>query len=87
MSDDVLELANKRLVRAEFLVASRNHGVRPDALDAAYKLADLSGVAIDKDGRVWGVDDAIENLKASSDYLFNPTEKPKPKSLGGPSGY
>ncbi|EES73325.1 hypothetical protein POTG_02077 [Paenibacillus sp. oral taxon 786 str. D14] len=86
MSEEALELANKRLVRAEFLIASRNAGVRPEALDAAYKLADLSGVAIDDNGKVWGVDDAIEELRNKSNYLFIPVEKPKPKALGGPSG-
>lgn len=86
MSAEALELANKRLVRAEFLIASRNAGVRPEALDAAYKLADLSGVTIDDHGKVWGVDDAIEELRNKSNYLFTPVEKPKPKTLGGPSG-
>lgn len=87
MSGEVLELANKRLVRAEFLIASRNAGVRPDALDAAYRLADLSGVAIDDHDKVWGVDDAIETLRSASDYLFIPVEKPRPKAVGGPIGY
>lgn len=69
MSDGVLETANKRLVRAEFLVVSRNAGVLPDALDAAYTLADLSGVSIDDNGKVWGVDDAIETLR-TREWLF-----------------
>ncbi|MEC0167482.1 hypothetical protein [Paenibacillus graminis] len=83
MSEELLALANKRLIRAQFLVASRNAGVRPEALDAAYKLADLSGVAIDDDGRVWGVDDAIEALRAESDFVFAPVEQPKPRAIGG----
>jgi hypothetical protein len=87
MSEELLAIANKRLIRAHFLVASRNAGVRPDALDAAFKLADLSGVAIDDDGRVWGVDDAIEALRTGSDFVFAPVEKPKPRPIGTPSGY
>ncbi|NJJ38396.1 hypothetical protein [Paenibacillus apii] len=87
MSEELLEIANKRLVRAEFLIASRNAGVRPEALDAAYKLADLSSVAIDDNGKVWGVDDAIEALRSESDFVFAPVEKPRPRTLGGPSGY
>ncbi|GGG15776.1 hypothetical protein [Paenibacillus aceti] len=82
MSDDVLEIANKRLIRAEFLIASRNAGVRTDALDAAYKLADLSGVSIDDSGKVWGVDDAIQELNAESKWLFAPIEKPKARTIG-----
>lgn len=87
MSEELLELANKRLIRAHFLVESRNAGLRPDAIDAAFKLADLSGVAIDEHGRVWGVDDAVEALQASDDYLFVPVEKPKPRTIGERSGY
>lgn len=82
MSDGVLETANKRLVRAEFLVVSRNAGVLPDALDAAYTLADLSDVSIDDNGKVWGVDDAIETLRTRSGYLFAPVEPVKPKAIG-----
>jgi hypothetical protein len=70
MSEELLEIANKRLIRAQFLVESRNAGVRPEALDAAFKLADMSGVAIDDAGRVWGVDDAIEKLREGEGYLF-----------------
>ncbi|WP_254924666.1 phage scaffolding protein [Paenibacillus odorifer] len=70
MSEELLEIANKRLIRAQFLVESRNAGVRPDAMDAAFKLADMSEVAIDDAGRVWGVDDAIEGLRKSEGYLF-----------------
>ncbi|WP_342437819.1 hypothetical protein NSS79_34100 [Paenibacillus sp. FSL L8-0436] len=86
MSEELLEIANKRLIRAHFLVASRNAGVRPEALDAAFKLADLSGVAIDDAGRVWGVDDAIEALRTESDFVFAPVEPVKPRSIGGPAG-
>ncbi|MUG87656.1 hypothetical protein GNP92_15035 [Paenibacillus timonensis] len=87
MSQELLDIANQRLIRAYFLVESRNAGVRPDALDAAYKLADLSAVTIDDNDKVWGVDDAIESLRNESNYLFIPVEKPKPKALGGPTGY
>ncbi|WP_274481811.1 hypothetical protein [Paenibacillus polymyxa] len=61
---------------------SRNAGVLPDALDAAYTLADLSGVSIDDNGKVWGVDDAIEILRTRSGYLFAPVKPAKPKAIG-----
>ena len=86
MSEELLALANKRLIRAHFLVTSRNAGVRPEAMDAAFKLADLSGVSIADDGRVFGVDDAIEALRTESDFVFVPVVAPRPRALGGTSG-
>lgn len=67
-----LESANKRLIKSEFklLASSKDFGVRKDALDDAFVLADLSSVEVDEDGNVTGVQEALESLKKSKSYLF-----------------
>jgi hypothetical protein len=65
-----LESANKRLVKSEFKLLAKELGVRKDALDDAFVLADLNGVEIDEDGNVAGVKEALESLKKSKAYLF-----------------
>lgn len=78
-----LEAANKRLINAEFKAVAREMNVRPDALEAALKLADLSGVTVDDEGNVVGVKEATQALVSSNPYLV---EKPKPRQIGGGSG-
>lgn len=75
-----LESANKRLLKSEFklLAGSKEFGVRKDALDDAFLLADLSGVEIDEDGNVTGVKEALEGLKKAKSYLFGVTEYADP---------
>jgi hypothetical protein len=73
-----LENANKRLVKSEFKVLAKDLGVRKDALDDAFVLADMSGVEIDDDGNVSGVKEALETLKKSKAYLFGVTDYADP---------
>jgi len=75
-----LESANKRLLKSEFklLASSKDFGVRKDALDDAFVLADLSGVEVDEDGNVTGVKEALETLKKSKAYLFGVTDYADP---------
>jgi hypothetical protein len=73
-----LESANKRLVKSEFKVLAKDLGVRKDALDDAFVLADLSGVEIDDEGNVTGVKEALETLKKAKAYLFGVTEYADP---------
>jgi hypothetical protein len=73
-----LESANKRLVKSEFKVLAKDLGVRKDALDDAFVLADMSSVQIDDEGNVTGVKEALEALKKSKAYLFGVTDYADP---------
>lgn len=71
------ERANQTLIRAEFKILAKEAGaVNPDS---AFKLADLAEVAVDDDGNVTGVDEAVKALQKSDPYLFG-------KAQGGPVG-
>lgn len=65
-----LESANKRLIKSEFKLLAKELGVRKDALDDAFVLADLNSVEIDEDGNVTGVKEALEALKQAKAFLF-----------------
>lgn len=66
-----LETANQRLVKAEFkeLATTGEVKIRPDAIDDAFKLADISGVTVDDAGNVAGMPDVIKALVESKPYL------------------
>ncbi|MCD9024322.1 scaffolding protein [Cohnella silvisoli] len=81
--DRALTAANQRLINAEFRAVARELNVRPDALDDALKLADLTSIKVDEEGNVVGVKDAVQALITNKPYLV---EKPKPKNIGGPNG-
>jgi len=78
-----LELANKRLIKSEFKLVAKELGVRSEALDDAFVLADLSGVEIDEDGNVKGVREAVEALKKAKPYLFGGNDYADPKIAAG----
>lgn len=46
-----MQLANKRLVRAEAMVQAMSLNIRPDRVEHAIRLADLTQVEIDENGR------------------------------------
>jgi hypothetical protein len=73
-----LESANKRLLKSEFKLLAKEFGVRKDALDDAFVLADMAGVEIDEEGNVTGVKEALETLKKAKAYLFGVTEYADP---------
>lgn len=75
--------ANKRLINAEFKALAREHNIPADRLNAALKLADLSGVTVDDDGNAQGVEDAVKALVEANPYLV---EKAQPKQIGGGTG-
>lgn len=66
-----LEAANIRLIKAEFkeLATIGEVKIRPDAIDDAFQLADVSGVTIDEAGNVIGMADVIKVLVESKPYL------------------
>lgn len=80
-SAEVLRKANERLINAEFRLLAKEAGIRSDALDDAFKLADISGVEVGDDGAVNGVDDVIKALTESKPYLVEQA-KPKPRQIG-----
>lgn len=76
--------ANQRLVKSEFKLLAKEAGIRADALEDAFKLADVSGVTVDEDGNVDGVKAVIESLIAGKPYLVEQAKK-EPKIVGAPS--
>jgi hypothetical protein len=78
--EEVLVQANERIIKAEFLVAAKEHGVRytSDALALARNLDLWKEVDITDDGVVHGLDDDFfESLKEAKPFLF---EAPEPKT-------
>lgn len=82
--DKALTAANQRLIKSEFRALARELGIRTDAIDDAYKLADLSAVSFDDESNVVGVKDVIEALVKDKPYLAEQAKK-EPKSIGNPS--
>ncbi|MGE7271360.1 scaffolding protein [Brevibacillus panacihumi] len=79
-----MSTANQRLIKSEFKLLAKEAGVRADALEDAFKLADVSGVTVDEDGNVDGVKAVIEALIAGKPYLVEQAKK-EPRTIGGPS--
>jgi hypothetical protein len=77
-ANKALEQANKRLLKAEFRLLAKELGVRKDALDDAFVLADMTSVEVDEEGNVQGVKEALETLKKSKSYLFGGVEYADP---------
>lgn len=86
-SAEALEKANKRLIRAEFRLLAKEAGIRADALDDAFKLADLSEVEVGEDGEVTGVDKVVTALKESKPFLVDTKPPAKPKIIGEGSNH
>lgn len=78
-----LETANKRLIKSEFKIIAKELGVRSEALEDAFVLADLSAVEVDEDGNVKGVKEAVESLKKAKPYLFSSSDYADPTLAGG----
>lgn len=73
--------ANARLILSEMKLVASTAGIPADRLDAAVKLADLSGVKVADDGTITGAKEALEAcLKA------NPFLKGAPGAVGSGGG-
>ncbi|MFC4103607.1 phage scaffolding protein [Paenibacillus xanthanilyticus] len=81
--DKALTAANQRLIKAEFRALARELGVRADALDDAFTLADLSAVKVDDEGAIEGVKDVVEALLKNKPFLAGQT---KPREIGDNKG-
>jgi hypothetical protein len=57
-----VDSANQRIIRTEFRLLAKEAGVRADALNDAYVLADKSTVNVDDDGNVGGLTEVIDAL-------------------------
>lgn len=86
-----LDQANARFVET----AKRNalklalRDAKAKSVDAAMKLADLTGVEVDEDGNVTGAEDAVKKLAKEFDFLFGSDPPPMPpvnRGGGNPSG-
>lgn len=62
-----LELANKRLILAEFKVLARDANIK--YVDDAYRLADLSTVEVKEDGTIEGLKVLLESLVKDKPFL------------------
>jgi hypothetical protein len=72
---DILDVANAKVIKAEFLMAAKDHDIRPGAAQDAYVLAQTlenwSNVEIDDAGVVSGFDDDFfKDLKDQKSFLF-----------------
>lgn len=74
-----VDKTNQRLLKAEFKSLALDAGLRKDAIDDAYVLADKSGFVVGDEGDITGVKEALEALVASKPYLV---EKAKPRQIG-----
>lgn len=83
-ADKKAEAANQRIIRAEFKLLAKEAGMRSDALDDAYTLADKAGISVDDDGNVTGASDVITALLAAKPFLAEP--KKEPRKIGEGSG-
>jgi hypothetical protein len=81
---DNLSKANARLIKSEFKLVAKELGIRADALEDAFKLADLSSVQVDDDGAVEGVKGVVDALIQAKPYLAEQVKK-EPKTIGGSS--
>ncbi|NHN31136.1 phage scaffolding protein [Paenibacillus agricola] len=71
-----LEAADKRLIRAEFRLAAKEAGIRADALDDAFTIADKAGITVDDEGNVTGVTDVVDALVKAKPFLAEAPKKP-----------
>lgn len=88
---EVLTVANGRLVKAEFLTAAADAGISKEARNDAYVLAqtleDWNSVEVDDNGNVTGFDEAFfTTLKEAKPYLFATAESGVPDVGAGRSG-
>ncbi|MGG4217583.1 scaffolding protein [Paenibacillus jamilae] len=83
--DKALTAANQRLIKAEFRTMARELNIRPDALEDAYVLADLSSASVGDDGSINGVEDVVKALIENKPFLVEQPKK-EPSPIGGPSG-
>lgn len=83
---EAIQKANERLIKAEFRLLAKEAGIRADALDDAYKLADFSGVEVTDDGEVKGIDEVVKTLKKTKPYLVDQVKK-EPKEIGEGSNH
>lgn len=70
-----------QLIQSRFEAAAAKMGAVDT--EAAFKLADLSGVEMDAEGKVTGVEEALKSLKQARPFLFG--EAPA-KAVGGNGG-
>jgi hypothetical protein len=81
--DELRESVKREKIHNEFIkqANAQNIGYVEDAL----KLADLSAVDVDEDGKVAGVDDVVKSLVESKPFLL--AQQQKPKKVGDPSNH
>lgn len=79
--DEALRIANDRVIRASVIAEAAKYGVTHP--EDAYALLDLKGIAVNDDGNVEGVAEAV---KAIIEAGRLPTSRPGAPSLDGGAG-
>ncbi|MDO5734714.1 MAG: hypothetical protein Q4P08_06265 [Eubacteriales bacterium] len=74
---EMLQKANKRLIRSEAMVQAAKLAVRPDRIDYAIRLADISQVEVDEQGNVDGtaVQEALKKVTEDLPEILNQAGK------------
>lgn len=70
---NAIDLANKRLILAEFKVLAKDNNI--EYIDDAYKLADLSNVTVSEDGSIEGLKEIVEALVTDKPFLVGGISK------------
>lgn len=86
---EVLSQANQRLVKAEFMLAAANAGIKfgEDAFALAQTTDLWTSVEVDDEGQVSGFDDAFfAELKTQKPYLFEEAKAKIPDAGAGAHG-
>lgn len=77
------ETIKQEKIRNAFIVKAQSAGIA--YVEDAYRLADFSGVEVDEDGNVKGIDAVVEQLVKNKPFLLA-EEKKQPKQIGDVSG-
>lgn len=78
------ETIKQEKIRNAFIVKAQLAGIA--YVDDAYRLADFSGVEVDEDGNVKGIDAVVEQLVKNKPFLLS-DEKKNPKPVGDVTGW
>lgn len=73
--ENTLNLANKRLILAEFKVLAKEKGIK--YVNDAYKLADLSTIEVKEDGSIEGLDEIVDGIIKEKPFLVDTQEESK----------
>ena len=83
-ANDAIDRANNSLIKSEIIAKSASLGIIDP--DAAFSLINRSDIAIDKDGNISGVDEALNDLVKNKPYLLKENNSNNTNNSGGKAG-